>query len=205
MVREVPHVEIDFGDGRVLERTLSGNVATYFTLADGRVFDLLPGLVGVEEFERRLVHAKRFHFQLSRLSEARQAELVRRYHGADAGWPDDGAARMAAELEKYRVADLAKFRVEDPVKDALKTLHATRLGAERLEPLTALDEQFLAEDTEYNRQVRYPKTRALLAALPLAPPASWTPIVYRDLLDIDLADPYLGLAPYVLGGEPGRK
>jgi hypothetical protein len=49
-VRPVPKVTIDFGDGRKLERTLTGNSAHYVVAADGRVLDGLPGLYGPQAF-----------------------------------------------------------------------------------------------------------------------------------------------------------
>ena len=42
--RPVPRVTIDMGDGRRLERTLTGNSIHYVLDADGRVLDALPGL-----------------------------------------------------------------------------------------------------------------------------------------------------------------
>src|SRR5262245_54033696 len=42
--RPVPVVTIDYGDGRVLKRTLTGNSAHYVLDSDGRVIDVLPGL-----------------------------------------------------------------------------------------------------------------------------------------------------------------
>ncbi len=36
------------------------------------------------------------------------------------------------------------------------------------------------------------------------PPRPLTKVVFETILDVDLDDPYLGPAPYVLGGEPGR-
>jgi hypothetical protein len=43
-VRPVPRVTIDFGDGRKLERTLTGNSIHYILTPDGEVVDALPGL-----------------------------------------------------------------------------------------------------------------------------------------------------------------
>src|SRR5262245_24965907 len=43
-VRPVPKVTIDFGDGRTLERTLTGNSAHLVLDARGRPVDALPGL-----------------------------------------------------------------------------------------------------------------------------------------------------------------
>ncbi|MBL8083063.1 MAG: hypothetical protein JNN26_10645, partial [Candidatus Obscuribacter sp.] len=43
-LHEVPIVSVDFGGGRVLKRTLNGNIATYIITADGTVVDILPGI-----------------------------------------------------------------------------------------------------------------------------------------------------------------
>jgi hypothetical protein len=49
-VRPVPRVTIDFGDGRKLERTLTGNSIHYVLTADEEVVDALPGLYGPTAF-----------------------------------------------------------------------------------------------------------------------------------------------------------
>ena len=58
-VRPVPKVTIDFGDGRKLERTLTGNSIHYVLDSDGRVIDALPGLYGPQAFLRGLDDAER--------------------------------------------------------------------------------------------------------------------------------------------------
>lgn len=57
-VRPVPKVTIDFGDGRTLERTLTGNSIHYILDADGQVIDALPGLYGPKAFRRGLARAE---------------------------------------------------------------------------------------------------------------------------------------------------
>jgi hypothetical protein len=52
--RPAPKVTIDFGDGRKLERTLTGNSIHYILDADGDPFDALPGLYGPVAFLRQL-------------------------------------------------------------------------------------------------------------------------------------------------------
>ena len=44
MVRPVPIVRIDFGNGTVITRTLHGNIASYVCTADGQVLDVVPGI-----------------------------------------------------------------------------------------------------------------------------------------------------------------
>jgi len=52
--RPAPRVTIDFGDGRKLERTLTGNSIHYVLDSRGRVVDALPGLYGPRAFLRSL-------------------------------------------------------------------------------------------------------------------------------------------------------
>ncbi len=56
--RPAPRVTIDFGDGRKLERTLTGNSIHYLLDSRGRVVDALPGLYGPRAFMRSLAHAQ---------------------------------------------------------------------------------------------------------------------------------------------------
>lgn len=53
-VRPAPKVTIDFGDGRKLERTLTGNSIHYILDSDGRPLDAFPGLYGPGAFLRAL-------------------------------------------------------------------------------------------------------------------------------------------------------
>ncbi len=50
--RPVPVVTIDFGDGRKLQRTVTGNSVHYVLDADGHPVDALPGLYGPDAFLR---------------------------------------------------------------------------------------------------------------------------------------------------------
>src|SRR5437868_13929370 len=51
-VRPVPKVTIDMGDGRVIERTVTGNSVHYVLDAEGRPVDAIPGLYGPKSFLR---------------------------------------------------------------------------------------------------------------------------------------------------------
>jgi hypothetical protein len=58
-VRPVPVVTIDFGDGRKLERTITGNSIHYVLDSQGRLVEALPGLYGPTAFKRSLLEAER--------------------------------------------------------------------------------------------------------------------------------------------------
>lgn len=57
-VRPVPKVTVDFGDGRTLERTLTGNSIHYILSPDGRAIEALPGLYGPQAFLQQLQQAE---------------------------------------------------------------------------------------------------------------------------------------------------
>lgn len=88
-VRPVPVVTIDFGDGRVLRRTLTGNSAHYILSENGDVIDALPGLYGPTEFLDGLKRARQAAVDYremgftknsaSRIASLRR-EVLRRYH-----------------------------------------------------------------------------------------------------------------------------
>ena len=79
-VRPVPKVTIDFGDGRVLNRTITGNSAHYLLTADGRTIDCLPGLYGAEPFKQWLVSGSDFARRIAAAPKSKQQELVQRHH-----------------------------------------------------------------------------------------------------------------------------
>lgn len=53
-VRPVPVVKIDFGDGREVRRTITGNSIHYILDSQGRVINALPGMVSPQVFLRQL-------------------------------------------------------------------------------------------------------------------------------------------------------
>src|SRR5206468_3192348 len=79
-VRPVPKVTIDFGDGRKLERTLTGNSIHYVLDGDGRVVDALPGLYGPPAFLRELGRAEELARQSSTLAGEPRDQLLRAIH-----------------------------------------------------------------------------------------------------------------------------
>src|SRR4029453_8915575 len=52
--RPVPRVTIDYGDGRALQGTITGNSAHYILDEDAHVLDVLPGLYAPAAFRREL-------------------------------------------------------------------------------------------------------------------------------------------------------
>jgi hypothetical protein len=53
-VRSVPKITIDLGDGRTIRQTITGNSAHYLLDENGRVLDVLPGMVSPASFRAQL-------------------------------------------------------------------------------------------------------------------------------------------------------
>ncbi|HEX7175366.1 MAG TPA: hypothetical protein VF240_08920 [Pyrinomonadaceae bacterium] len=80
-VRPAPRVTIDFGDGRRLERTVTGNSIHYVLDPEGWPIDALPGLYGPGAFVRELERAARATRASARLGgEARNQFLFQYYN-----------------------------------------------------------------------------------------------------------------------------
>jgi hypothetical protein len=79
-VRPVPLITIDFGDGRKLERTVTGNSIHYILDSDGQVIEALPGLYGPQAFSRGLTEAESLFRQLRvKSGEERRSTLANYY------------------------------------------------------------------------------------------------------------------------------
>jgi hypothetical protein len=81
-VRPVPIVTIDFGDGRKLERTLTGNSIHYILDSQARPLDALPGLYGPRAFLRGLSNAEKLFQSLAGKNEQERKILLQAYYEA---------------------------------------------------------------------------------------------------------------------------
>lgn len=81
-VRPAPRVTIDFGDGRKLERTLTGNSIHYVLDANGLPVDALPGLYGPAAFMRGLNQAETIARQVATKNPSERSQALRAYHNA---------------------------------------------------------------------------------------------------------------------------
>jgi hypothetical protein len=122
-VRPVPRVTIDFGDGRKLERTVTGNSAHYVLASDGTPLDALPGLYSPKEFLSwlRTMHDVNESYSFASRAEgepeSRHAEMLKTFHrnGVNAilrTWDRD-----IRRLGKKQ-ADLVSSRIDRAVESA---------------------------------------------------------------------------------------
>ncbi|MDB4963076.1 MAG: hypothetical protein JWP01_3075 [Myxococcales bacterium] len=80
--RPVPRVTIDFGDGRRIESTTTGNSAHYVLDETGVVLDVLPGLYAPPAFTAELTESLALAKQVAPLAPEQRAADIRRYHAA---------------------------------------------------------------------------------------------------------------------------
>ena len=118
--RPVPKVTIDFGDGRKIERTTTGNSIHYVLDADGRVIDALPGLYAPSVFQRELAKSERLAQDVARLAPASRDIVLARYHAnavltAQRAW---AAARPAAPGSATAIASAQRVTVTKRVMEA---------------------------------------------------------------------------------------
>jgi hypothetical protein len=81
--RPAPRITIDFGDGRKLERTITGNSLHYVLDAQGRVVDALPGLYGARAFVRTLERSRALASAGVTLDAATWNMSLREHHSAN--------------------------------------------------------------------------------------------------------------------------
>jgi hypothetical protein len=79
-VRPVPLITIDFGDGRKLERTITGNSIHYILDSEGRLIDGLPGVFGPQAFARSLNEAEVIFQNLRGKNEAERPVVLAKYY-----------------------------------------------------------------------------------------------------------------------------
>lgn len=79
-VRPVPKITIDFGDGRVVQQTITGNSIHYALSADGTVIDALPGLNSPSAFLSWLKKTDRVALENEKLSPRAREKFLAQYH-----------------------------------------------------------------------------------------------------------------------------
>ncbi len=102
-VRPAPRITIDFGDGRRIERTITGNSLHYLLDIDGRPLEVLPGLCGPGPFLSWIEESYGLFARLQATASPRQRRSKLRSHHAIAynrlvaSWQRDLAAVGVAD------------------------------------------------------------------------------------------------------------
>jgi hypothetical protein len=212
-VRPVPIVRIDFGDGKVLTRTLHGNILTSICTSEGLVVDALPGIYQESEYRKQISWLCAVAKNAQAAPAARRDLLVRAYHrGQVEGLKKGLTPQQFAALKQ--IVSITKARIETPVELALLPVPLAPVPAQRSKPqekpaATATEDvagwKELEEDTRLNERTRRLQIHELLARSGLVRPEKVTRPIYKDVLHADLDDPYLGLGKVLFARYPFAK
>jgi hypothetical protein len=202
----VPIVKIDFGNGRVITRTLHGNIASYVCTSQGRVLDVLPGIYNPTGFTDALDQLRILNNNLA-FSGPREFDLgLASYHQNRAEALKKGVA--PARLVDFRaIAPVGKAMVERRI-ERLVAIPGARIvngGPETVPPPEDLAAwKALEEDTRLNEKARRQLIHEMLARKTNTQPSGISKWLYKEVLHADLDDPYLGLGPVLFAGYPFR-
>jgi hypothetical protein len=231
-LRPVPRVTIDFGDGRRLERTLTGNSVHLVLDPAGRPVDALPGLYDAASFVRLCAAAADLAQVTAPLAgQARQGQLARwheaRRQAALRAWaadlkrlgrkvkPDAAALDAATDDATWtRIGALhAGGALPDPaVRAALAppdAREAGRLAVTKMAVEGPLLDRLLplahtiAEDTARNEYALHTRLHAAVARAPFDDEDVFATWIYTELFRMPPSDPWLGMASaFAAVGEP---
>jgi hypothetical protein len=111
--RPVPRVTIDFGDGRKLERTVTGNSAHYILDDAGHVLDVLPGLYSARGFVTELTRSAALADLVRGKGDTAREAAVTAYHEAIAKPPTMPPSVGSVALAQRQTASKAAIEVRD--------------------------------------------------------------------------------------------
>lgn len=219
-VRPVPVVKVDFGNGRTLTRTITGNSAHLVLDSRGRPVDLIPGLHAPHAFLEALRFARTLAGQVVTLEQHARSSALAMAHSRKRtvqleSWAR--AVRMPRERDPMVLerATLDWGKLAGPVELAntpsavqllerkmptareAGALAMTKLRVELpiLKALSSL-ERVVAEDTGRNRHVLHRMVHEYFAQggaeLDWRELSDWA---YEVLFLMPPGDPWLGLAP----------
>lgn len=226
MVREVPKVEIDLGNGTKIRRTVRGNAVMYLLDPEGRVLDAFPGVYTAEDFLPMVRES-------IRTLVGKPAGEVLAYHRERGTIPPPTRAttgKMAMESptldligapaitgattpsEREADPDRQKFlvaaaRIQDASLTPMPSARAIRtaLGSnpETVDP-ARWAEEIMKRDSRTNVQQVRPVVHLWFSSLKELPsPSEARDAVLETILKIPYKDPYFGLKDVLLPGTPG--
>lgn len=220
MVRPVPIVRIDFGNGTVITRTLHGNIASYVCTADGRVLDVVPGIYNATGYVDALDQLRILADAHRGLNPDQAVGYMENYHQTRTAALKNGAVPPRLMDPRLLKLSVGKGAIELPIEHVLA---AKRVGAipgqqvirgqqaaaaaePKLEtPEDVASWKALADDTTLNEKVRRLQIHEYLAKHKDAKPETMKKWLYKDVLHADLDDPYLGLGTLLFANYPFAK
>ncbi len=209
-VRPVPIVKIDFGNGKEITRTLHGNIATYVCTAEGQALDVLPGIYTPNVYLERLNQFRLLALYVDQQGKEKRGVVLADYHRVQ------GEALKKSEPPAFLMPEVRDVGKTIAIERNLKIVLAP--GVKAAGEVPALKEELkldsaddlanwkvLAEDTKINESVRRRQIHELLAGVGLVKPEALKKRIYKEVLNADLDDPYLGLGEVLFANYPFAK
>ncbi|MEQ1821293.1 MAG: hypothetical protein ABL949_02165 [Fimbriimonadaceae bacterium] len=226
MVRAVPRVTIDLGDGKPIQRTVRGNAVMYLLNSDGKVIDAFPGIYTADDF---LPMVKR---EIAELANAKP-EIVREFHVKNrvammrtVRATMSKSAMESPTLDLIGASAIAGVKSEKPLSTdpnrrmfeqmaaGITDMSLTPMSAERaVGEILGRQRQGLAKDelaklilkadSRRNMESVRPVVHAYLASESELPTvAQARDNILETILKIPYKDPYFGLKDVLLPGTP---
>lgn len=190
--RPVPKVTIDFGDGRKLERTITGNAVHYVLDAQGNPIDLLPGLYSPGRFAAALSMAATLHHELNAQPANTRDAMLQRYHATRTALVE---ADFASALQRLGidVAATGMTTLDDSSAEFMGRVDSrmARRAVARAEGKSRVEQPMLTILTRYDYA-------AMEAS---ATDEQWRKIAYNELPKIELDSRSLALMARELSGS----
>lgn len=161
-VRPVPKVTIDFGDGRKMERTLTGNSIHYVLMPDGQVVDAIPGLYGPKAFLKHISRCEALVRLLADASAERRNSLLADFHQQQAG---EVARAWQADWQRAEATLVSKISALAEVERMAARIRAAELKSQDNPPVQSDQQQVAVPAAEAPRaeaatRIARPKMRA---------------------------------------------
>ena len=224
MVRPVPKITIDFGDGKKIQRTVRGNAVMYLLNPDGKVVDAFPGVYAAHAFLpeirtsiENLAHAStesaiayhKAHGRMPRLSLSTAGKAIVEsptldmigaapFAGATSTLKADTPEKALFLRAAQQITDLSlrPMRVEEVVL----TVTGKPMEGRKPEDIAA---EVLENDSLTNMNRVRPVIHLWLAAQKALPtPEAARDAVLETILKIPYKDPYFGLRDVTMPGTP---
>ncbi len=228
-VRPAPKVTIDFGDGKRLERTLKGNTVLYLCTPDGKVIDAFPAVYTASDFLREVEPALvAFDKQLEPAAwhKGQVAQVIDREHNRVMMAKAFVESPLLEALGKQRRRGLANREAQPAQADGELALGyqnlVSKLSDMSEEPASAremkrkvpkqiqndpesLGRWVVEQDSAFSVKLLRPAVHMLLSLESSPTPASLRDRMFKEVLQVPLDDPYLGLGDLVVPGTAKPK
>ena len=191
-LRPVPKVTIDFGDGRTLVRTITGNSLHAVLRSDGTPVDAILGLLSADAFVNALSRA------LPMTRATSPSELAERHRDALANPPE----LPPVKVEPQRI--LPYMRSPSAIDDASRIAMTKHVVESPIIMQLRMLEKNLAADTRTNELDLHPRLHRLFAdGTRFTDADAMVDWIYEHLFLMPPNDPFMGLdAPDAFSALP---